>query len=361
MTDLSVSASGLIGVLTEGGNATVRAYWRKQGPVREIPQVAAELPDSNSVPVITIDETTRPEELAHQMDPAIRAAVATGKIQDTLDLRTQLLAAAQDFQSVAALIPTTDPQLPWWVSRFRIDLAVDASGQVVPMGSLGGEVRFCIEWHRIKRKNLVTSQSQSLTERQATIQSSLSEFITATAHDLEHAFEGNHSLGFKPYMMRVGIGMTARGNIGLVRGGAGIVGQLFFSRNVKRPTVRPQSFDDEESSDHRMLIIERKPIMRHLLFARQNHIPVQINSLNEKSPLEEAVYQIDRKVFRKGLKKAAKISQFFAERAATTNQSSGWKVYELRTGFDLSISGMLDLVTLAGAVSAEIFSFNENF
>ena len=159
----------------------------------------------------------------------------------------------------------------------------------------------------------------------------------------------------------VGIGMTAKGNIGVAKGAAGIVGQMYFARNVKRPVVRPQSFDDEENLSTPILMIERKPTIQHVLFARQNQIPVQVSTLSSHSPLEEAVYQIDRKVFRKGLKKAAKISRFFAERAASSQKSSGWKVYEIRTAFDASISGALDLVTLAGAVTAEIYAFNENF
>jgi len=81
-TDLTLSVGGLLGSLTGKGSPTVRAYWRKQGPVREqkvqnVEQVSATLSeDSDSQPVIAIDESTQTEELMHQMEPVIRAAAA---------------------------------------------------------------------------------------------------------------------------------------------------------------------------------------------------------------------------------------------------------------------------------------------
>jgi len=270
------------------------------------------------------------------------------------------LTAAQEFQSVASVIPSTDPTLPWWVSRFRLDLTIDASGKVAPMGSVGGEVRFRFEWHRMMKHHHAQPQVQPLTARQATIKSSLAEFVTATAYDLDHSFDEISHLGFKAHTMRMGIGISAKGNVGIAKGSAGIVGQIYFTRNVERPKVRPQSIDDDEL-DHPILMIERRPMMQHVLFAQQNQIPVKLNSASENNPIKEAVYQVDRKAFRKGLKKAANIGQFFAERASKNSQSSGWKIYELRTSFDASISGELDLVTLAGAVTAQIAFFNENF
>lgn len=363
MTDLSITASGLIGVLTFKGTATNRLFWRKQGPPEHKTLTEEPTPsvqeEPNNEPVIMVQEDSSGTEMVKQLEPAIHAAVSTGKIKDTPELRKNLMKAAEEFQAIASAIPSTNEDLPWWVSRFRLDFTVDAAGRVEPVGMVGGEAQFRFEWHRIKRSKPSTPSFSMLTERQITIRKSLQDFVVATATDLNDAFGDHVTAGFKAHQIRMGIGITVKGNIGVVKGAAGLVGQIYFNRNVDRPKVRPPSTKAVDLAGP-IYMIEHRPSAETLAFAAKNNIQFETQSKNDSSIFEEAIYKLDRKVFRNGIFKAAKVSQFFAERAGKLTPGA-WKVYELRSAFDGSIAGGLDVVTLVGSVTAQVSMFNENF
>jgi hypothetical protein len=364
MTDLSITASGLVGALTLKGTSTVRAYWRKQGPVvqktMELEAIAND-ETPNQQPVIMIAEDSSAIEMVKQLEPAVQAAVATGKIKDSPVLRKNLLETAQEFQAIASSIPNTKESLPWWVSRFRLDFSVDAAGRVEPVGMVGGEARFRFEWHRIRRTVKTETPVANLSDRQLRIRKSLRDFINATALDLDTAFADQTMFGFKAHQVRMGIGVSVKGNIGVVKGAAGVVGQIYFTREVTRPKVRPPAVKTASLSvEEPLYIIDRNPNQETLDFAVRNNSFLELNAAKDENGFEEALYKLDRKVFRKGILKAAKIGKFFAKRASKV-KAKNWKVYELRTGFDASISAGLDLVTLAGTATAQISLFNQNF
>ena len=163
----------------------------------------------------------------------------------------------------------------------------------------------------------------------------------------------------------MGLGMSVKGNIGLVKGSAGVVGQIYFNRALERPKLYPikqKSMTLAMADSSPILVIERNPSLNTLKLAAKSNLMVEsLDTDNDASNgLEEAIFRLDREKFRKGLKKAAKIGNFFAKRASEAKVKS-WKIYELRTAFDASISGGLDLVTLVGSATAQISMFNENF
>lgn len=393
MTDLSLTGSGLIGMLAFKGTSTVRAFWRRQGPApgstdfnktasdkhsenTSTPPEAVDDASANAEPTIMVTDSSTPQELVKQLEPAINAAVATGKIKDTPVLRKNLLEAAKDFQMIATSIPNTDEDLPWWVSRFRLDFMIDAAGRVEPVGMVGGEVRFRFEWHRIQR---VTSTAASfsaqktivpldLSEKQSKLRESLKDFVLTTAQDINAAFAEHTVFGFKAHQVRMGIGISVKGNIGLIKGSAGVVGQIYFTRHTERPKLYPipekeKIYAHTLSQAHPstpLLIIEKKPTPEHLRFATQNKMLLETSEPDDEGGFGEAIYRLERDRFLKGLQKAAMISAYFAKRA-TQSQFKNWKVYELRSAFDASISGGFDLVTIVGSATAQVSMFNTNF
>lgn len=391
MTDLSLTGSGLIGMLAFKGTSTVRAFWRRQGPApgsedsnkttsnehnenASTPPEAVEDSVSNAEPIIMVTDSSTPKELVKQLEPAINAAVATGKIKDTPVLRKNLFDAAKDFQLIATSIPNSDEGLPWWVSRFRLDFMIDAAGRVEPVGMVGGEVRFRFEWHRIQRatSNTVSASAPkvmspvSLSEKQSKLRESLKDFVVTTAQDLNAAFAEHTVLGFKAHQVRMGIGISVKGNIGLIKGSAGVVGQIYFTRHVERPKLYPLPEKEKiyaqtlAHSSTPLLIIEKNPTAEHLRFATQNKMLLETNEPDDEGGFGEAIYRLERDRFLKGLQKAAMISAYFAKRA-TQAQFKSWKVYELRSAFDASISGGFDLVTIIGSATAQVSMFNTNF
>lgn len=362
MSDLSLTAGGHIGVLALRGTTTVRAYWRRQGP-KENKTMEFESTEQSEgpseEPTIEIQADMSEAQLVKQLEPAIHAAVATKKVKDTPELRKTLLNAAQDFQAIATAIPTQQQNLPWWVSRFRLDVMIDAAGRAEPIGLAGGEVRFRFEWFRLRRTQKAMMPMTTLSERTEKIRKSLATFINGTANDLEMAFSNHNSFGFKAHQMRMGLGISAKGNIGVVKGAATIVGQIYFTRNVQRPVVRPRTLELKENEEP-ILIIDRNPAPAEMAWATQHGISYETNTAEVNSSAKEVTYKIDRSVFRKGLKKASRIGAFFAQRAAKVKPGA-WKIYELRTAFDASLGGGIDLVTLAGTGTAQISMWNENF
>ena len=79
----------------------------------------------------------------------------------------------------------------------------------------------------------------------------------------------------KAHQIRMGLGISVKGNVGLVKGSAGVVGQIYFTRDVKRPTVYPRLLAlDEGSSDDEspIFLIERNPTLAHLETANQHKV-----------------------------------------------------------------------------------------
>ncbi len=359
-TELALTAGGMIGVLSAKGTATVRAFWRKQH-AKPVEKIIDEQLDNEGL--VTFSEDSSDQQIAQQIDSVVNIAVRANKVKDTDVLRSELLAAAYDFQNLSNSIAQTDQSLPWWVQRFRLDLLVDGQGHVHPNVTVGGEIRFRFEWHRIKRKASGGTVSHKTFPGKILDQSALNTFVKNMAEDLEASFGNINGHGFKAHTMRMGIGVSVKGTIGVIKGGAGAIGQIYFTRDVKKPTVNPKPQKPNFTEDQDVAIIERQPSDQNLLFAQNNHIPFAVNSLADGHNLmgiREVVYKVSRRNFRKGLEKAAKIAEFFTERAAKKN-GEGWRIYELRTAFDASVGGELSMASLVGTVTAQVNFFNQNF
>jgi hypothetical protein len=297
------------------GAPTVISSWRKQNP--KTPDA-----ESNRADLVVTAESTAGD-LEKQLEPAIRAALATGAIRDEGALRSNLFHKAHEFLLIAQVLERT-PQEKWWASRFRLDIGIDASGKVTPVTSVGVESRFRFEWHRIMKKTAENSPNKPL----PSVDRGVYEFVTHLAEDLvELSAEAEplQKLGFEAHTFRVGIGHSTEGNIGIAKSKASVTGHIYFATDVKKPVVNPPN----------------KPGTVVVLTS------------------EKSVLKLDRGKFRKGLRKAMKISHFFARGAA---QGKGkWKVYELKTGFDLSVSGSVGLVTVGGTGTTEIAFYNRRF
>ncbi|MBI3556953.1 MAG: hypothetical protein HY074_11875 [Deltaproteobacteria bacterium] len=346
-TDLSISASGLLGALTWKGSPSVQVFWRRQNEARK-PAVPALPPEKTEVPSLNITSDMPEGQISAQLEPAIRAMVAGGKINDENALRKNLTAAAENFQAVVAGLEK-DPGFQWWVSRFRLDVTIDVSGKVNPFLGMGAETKFRFDWARIQAKQGAVTRQRKLAAADARVKSNLEEFVRATAADLEAiTASGKVATGFQMYQFRVGIGATATGTIGIVKGTGSVLGQIYFAQNVKKPVVHPR-----ESVDDYVNVIEAEHSKAHMNFAEANGIAFD-------SSADEVVYKVERAKFRKGIERALKMGSFFAARAS---QKPGrrWKVFEMRPAFDLSLTGALGLVTVGGLASVELDYYNENF
>ena len=342
MAEFSVSVKGLIGALIMKGQPAVVASWRKQNPKQPErsmldPQMAVDLTAADAV----ASEHTTEEDLMRQLEPAVRAAVASKRVKNENALRKNLGKAAGEFLTVARVLQKTEGR-EWWLQRYRLDLTFDLSGKVTAVIGAGAETRLRMEWHRIMPKAAssgVAAPVAFANDREQRIYA----FADGMLKSLEAAgreFRAVSDHGFKAHTFRVGVGFTAEGDIGIVKTGSSITGHVYFTSNVKKPSVNPTP----------------RP------FAAMIDVSGLDLNVPEVTPLiaENRVRFVDGKKFVKGLKKAAKLGGFFAKRASKS-KSGKWKIFEIKTSFDLSLSGKVGLATVGGVGTAEINFYNMNF
>jgi len=366
--DLALTASGGIGILEMNANATLGFAWRRHHKYPSFTQPAGNAlpPLPEEQPSLPIDSDASTAEIAREIEPTLQALFATGKIKDVAEARKNLLSSVSLIQNVLSTIDT-EGHSNWYVSIIRFDLTVDLSGKISFGGSslkFGDISRIRFDFRRIARiKQPKPSPTLPLPNPPTGISKvalSLKEFIISVSEDLESA--ANTEMpghDFKAYQFRVGFGATQGGKIGFVKGNVTAVGQIHFGRKVVKPPV-----DGAVASLKKpgiFLILENHPAPAHLEFAAKNKIKMP------EVAQDQVAYEVPRDLIREGLVNALKIGMFFADRAAgVSGLSQNWKVYDMRTQLDLSLTGGVGLATINVLAkgfqsSFEIDYFNEKF
>lgn len=370
-TDLAVTVGGLLGVLTVKGTSAASIYWRRQGPqphpLTYLDQ--SKNPESSFRPsgdptyVFQADEQHPPEDLDAQIEPAIQAGLSTGKIQDESSFRTHLKEVVQEFKVWTKSLEGS-PNTQWWLGGLKFEFSFDAMGRVQPYLMVGGDLRFRFAWKRLKRNSLPAMaggmnalKSVALLPTSDSAPDRLRVFLL----NMEALFEewaGEPEFnkdGFKPYLVGIELGMTANGNIGIVKGSTSFIGSAFFFRDTRQPVI----FSPEKARKSALpfLLIEDHPPPAHLHFVQSSGLFVG-QSLGVGSGGIEGV--IDPSQFKAGLNRALKIGRFFG-RSAQSSTGRHWKAYEIRASFQASLTGSLGLVGVGGTASLDMGLYNENF
>ncbi len=379
--ELGVSAQGILGGLILKGTPTVTTIWRRQYPLANPTPTPTSTSASASKPFeelsipptdsasasISVTGDTSIQDLEKQIDPLVAAAAATGKVKDKSTFKANVLSTVQDFQVLARALEG-EHETKWWVSRFRMDFTFGASGKVTPTFTAEGEARFRIEWHRIMKKNSTSTKPVKMLAQNTALTSNLEKFIQNTAQDLEEvSFEPIQKFGYKPFSFRVGVGFAASGDVGIAKVSGSAVGQVYFSQDVAKPKVNPKTQKPvakalNDSSSETVNLIGDLKSNDYRAYAHSKGIPYDVQSFDggNNQRLEQIVFKVNRKNFRKGLKSAAKFGSFFAKRASKAHLGN-WKIFELRTSFDTSISGTTALATVGGVATTEINFYNQDF
>lgn len=375
-TELSVLDSGAIGLLSERGNLTAIAFWRRQGPKTNKVTTFTGNEDTSGleegpIPSVNLDEVYDENSLTVELAPMINAALSTGKIKNEEAFRANVALAAIDFYKLTSSV-SENPGMKWWVSALRLDLAVAASGKLItlPLASVGGEVRIRFDWRRLmknKPAQFITknfNHSSFLSNDLDKTQSSFVSLVSNLSKDLELSIPVKlEEKGLKPYTMRIGIGLTVAGNVGIARASAQAIAQVYFSRNQAAPRVYPRLTFIKALSDSAINSnVESYSVIegfneKHIEYAKNNQIPFTIEN-NLVKP--NVIYQVNRNEFKKGLKKAFDITDFFAK-AGQKAESKKWKLFQMKTSLDLSLSGTVGVTTLTGLTTAELSLYNMNF
>lgn len=334
--DIGVTAKGLIGTIGFKGSPSISVYWRRK-----------EVLENNS-PITTTDMSPLSLALSDDMndigvdkaiEPLIQTVMASGRINDEVALRENLKQSVRQITawSSASTIPALSQ---WQVSRLRFDLSVDASSKVSFIATLGAAVRIRVEWFKTEKLKSAKGDLNTLTREQKV---GLQELLSDMAEDLAVLSE-NESLirGFRTKEFRVGVGLSTPSKVGLVTGSIGALFHVYFSRKTGAFTPIISQY-----STRPLLAIGQSP--QQLEYAKKHGIRFAANS----SGNGEVIYKIDRDAHRKGLAKAVRMGQRFAD-AANTAETRSWFVQTIKLALDLSITGDESLANLTSTVASEM-------
>ncbi|MEO7162655.1 MAG: hypothetical protein ABI041_07040 [Bdellovibrionia bacterium] len=354
-TDLGVTAQGLIGLLAIKGTPALNLIWRKHKVEPIIPfeePSAQELDNPGENSYLLNDPSEIP--ISAQIEPIYRSIIASGKINEPKVFKENLTRVATDLNN---LIHTID--LPssssWWLSGYRFDFIVSASGRIAPAWlSLGGELRVRLEWYFIKpiRSGKLSPQN-TLAPYKASL-NSLVGSIGSVLHEADSHVLINGSM--HPFFCRVGVGVSAQGQMGIAKGGAQVIGHLLFSKDLpkKNATTATQEMNEgqvEPTTQSFIPLIEMNPSQDHLQFAQRENVEVKQYAQNHG--IKQAVYKIPTSRVVEGLKKAFRIVDFLANRPPDPKKR--WQLYEARAAFDLSLTGTFGLASVSGLFSTMLY------
>ncbi len=386
-TDLSISSKGVIGQLIMRGTPAISLFWKRLGldeskkNLNLEPSEIEPIEDANEHSDIVLNDFSTPIELENQIEPLIKSGLATGRIKNKLNFKAKLLEKAKQFRDQVKGL-AGNPGLAWWVSRLRMDVQFDAAGNIPYATSFtaGAGVKVRLEWHRVNSKH---SSDLKLSDKPGpNKKNALRELIVSVAEDLssiadEHSDKTRNLSSFKAYQFRVGLGVSARGDIGLAKAGRELTFQAYFTRErskaVKPTPIKEENANSKISSASPKTLqntsftnletynfIDNSASPSELAFADSIGVKYTQSPIESTTKSAQTVYKINRTKFRKGLGKSMKMANFFIKHANAANGLK-WKVYELRTALDLSLSGSSSFSLVTGSVVSEIMFYNTKF
>lgn len=336
-TDLALSASGLFGPLALQGSAAMSLRWK--------PKAAKPAPIPASAPTVRFSESTTMGDVAAQLDPIIEGIVTGAGIKDAGLLRASLYEHARLFLEYSQAIALARGD-KWWVSGFRKELDIDVSGAVAPALSVGAQLTIRFEWERLECTRA---------ERAGSPWPKLEQLVQAIAEDLGAVSEETFSdTAYVPHGMNIAVGVTASGDFGVVKASASLIGTVLFTNDVPPPGRMAAETPSSAASSEEIPILVSHPSEREVRWATAQGVTI------ERDRIGDAIFKIARWKFKRGLRRAARMGHFFAQRASRVAHRK-WNVYELAINYQLSVSGVFGLVTVGGLANAELDLYNQKF
>lgn len=341
MLDLSLSASGNVGVLVAKGEATAQLYWRKKAFQSRTSEDALGSEGSD----LSLTPADTREEIEARLEPLVQAIMATGDVKDAPALRKSLRDTVFDHHLIAQYL-MFNPGSSWWLSRIRLDFSIDISGKVNPVTTVGGGLRIRLEW---ERNSYVAANDMRLiaSPRSARIGENLKELVESLSREM-NGLKWNDfaTTGFELSQLRFGLGLFAEGKAGVVKIGGSLWGHVYFSPNPTYdgvtvvPAIEPKAIPVVDYTGNR----------KWEDYARKNVIPFE--KFQGRDGSQTTAYSVIGEKLRKGLERAVQMGSKLATKAATKDRK--WEIYQVKTEFALSISGGTALFKLGGAGSLEL-------
>ncbi|MDZ4661408.1 MAG: hypothetical protein SGJ18_07275 [Pseudomonadota bacterium] len=336
ITELALSASGTIGVLGIGGTAYSQIYWQKKEATENVNTDENQPIESFSGLTFAFDGSMGPEKWDFEIARITNAVLSLGRIEDEKNFSKNLKTEILKFKERANAVSFHNESSSFWVSRYRLDLNIGASGNV-SFGTAGGDVNLRLEWYRAKQK------TPGFVSRELTAESEkIRDFILTLASDLSTSLDDQTILpgNFVVNEFRVGLGIGLKGDAGIAKIEGKMIGHIYFSRKISK-----KSFVNSD-----LYLTKTTPASRNIKIIEDSNGFMGVSD----------TFEVDREIFKDGLKKALKISSFLT-RISGSSQSDKWAISKAKVGFDMSLKGDIAIAAITGTVATEFVLTNLNF
>jgi hypothetical protein len=320
--DLGLSAEGKVGTLTLKGSPGVQVYWRKKES--DVKKAAFfEAPADDALNMELNDEMPM-SEIERQVSVVAKTALSTAKIKNQNlfqeELQSLVRGIHQQFGGLGV-----NQQGEWEVGSYRFDISAEASGKIHLFSSAGAALRIRLEWHKTKKAAFINVADPILRDRREQI----ANLLAALTADLS-ALTENEGADFAAKSMRIGLGLSAKGEIGVTKSSLGAIVHVGFKR-----------------------------VQKNAGFTQTSATLAQIPIIDSGAGFIDLSH-IDREKYRKGLRRAAGLGKFFM-RPTSPDSKKTWKLHTIKVQYDMSLSGDIGVVTAGALVSSEIAYENKNF
>jgi len=340
---LELKASGLFNLAKIEGTENIQVQWYKDesgGPKAPGAQIlnpsTVVLKDGGAG--FTLGNVT------NQAEPAVQEAIASGKInsQSVSRFRNNVKRAAQSFLRVSGVLARVPPVPGWKPDAFFLEVSFNGNGDISPTVSLGGGVTLRFDWER--DGDIASKGSDEKNRAGSPLDAKLESFVVGLGQDLNDSTKKAFlpGTGLELDEVKISLGISAEGDVGVAQGSAGVTGTLAFHRNNKASVT----FSDLTMAKAEVPMALFQPIER-IEEEKLKGLHLSKNFLPKFN-----VIQIKRDPFRRGLDHAIKFSQSIA-RLAVKSSKGKWKVVEVSSEFDLGISGELGLANIKGTKGIE--------
>lgn len=340
IANFGISLDGIVGTMGLGGSAAIKGVWRKVAPESQsaavAPKAESKVSKGGGEKIFVVDgsEGANPRK---QLEPAINAALASGKVKDAGKFRQGVMKIGEQFSEMTRTLESIHFADGWSAEALRLEVTVDASGMVTPGISVGGTLYLRLDWLR-PEADMEHAESKPQSVPASELGRNLSGFTQAMAQEIQAASEEAedfHASGFELEEVRIGIGVTAGGEIGVAQTSASVMGSITFEKEGEEE--KPEGGSSSPSADSIALIgSEADP--EKASYAARNGVEIE-------SFWDGIVYRVKRSNFRRGLVRAIGMGEFFARNASHV-ESERWKVSEIEAEFQMSVGGTLGVVTV---------------
>lgn len=318
-TDLAITVDGRFGIFAGRGSPSTQLYWRKQGTPN--PKEHESVHESFH-PSLKSDETHL-EDIEHSLEalfiPYLKKELKSKAEKDRWHDAVHQI-AIKTFEVIQSFeeIPLNE-DTPWRFSGLRFEYTINAGGFPLPFGTIGLDTRVRLDWKlRLKQKHRSTAHHAPFFEDAKKLANNFQVLL----HNLDGQLTKKKLMA---YAFRVGLGISARGEMGVARLSTQAQFHLLYSRGIERPVVYPK-----------------------------NH-----HTLDETKSVDGNV--ITAKQWQKGLERSIKLSEKISKIARPLLTKKKWKLYLIKMGLDFNLNSDIGDYTLGGQLLSEVSFYNMNF